>query len=53
VNRQPEHRPQADCQAAGRSGLGVATPVRDKAGRWTVRRDIALRAGIADHARCD
>lgn len=36
----------------GRGGFGVATPTRDKAGTWSVRRDITLGAGIADYARC-
>ena len=43
---------QRELHARGRGGPGIATPVRDRAGRWTVRRDIALRAGIADHVRC-
>ena len=38
--------------ARGRGGSGVATPTRDDAGTWRVRRDIVLGAGIPDHARC-
>ena len=44
-----EQRPK---YAHGRGGLGIATPTRDKAGTWRVRRDISLGAGISDYARC-
>jgi protocatechuate 3,4-dioxygenase beta subunit len=36
----------------GRGGFGVATPTRDKARTWSVRRDITLGAGISDYERC-
>jgi protocatechuate 3,4-dioxygenase, beta subunit len=36
----------------GRSGKGTATPTRDPAGAWHVRRDITLGAGIHDYDRC-
>jgi protocatechuate 3,4-dioxygenase beta subunit len=39
--------------ARARGGLGIATPVRDRAGTWSVRRDVTLGAGITDYARCD
>ncbi len=40
-------------RAPGRGGLGIATPTRDRAGTWHVRRDIVLGAGVLDHAvRC-
>lgn len=44
-----EHR---KTMSRGRGGPGIATPARDRARTWRVRRDITLGAGIADYARC-
>jgi len=36
----------------GRGGSGVATPAKDAAGTWSVRRDIVLGEKVPDHDRC-
>lgn len=45
----PELRRRMD---RGRGGSGIATPVKDRSGAWSARRDIVLGANIAGHERC-
>jgi protocatechuate 3,4-dioxygenase beta subunit len=45
----PEARRRMD---RGRAGSGVATPVKDPSGTWSVRRDVVLGAKVAGYDRC-
>ncbi len=45
----PEARRRMD---RGRGGSGVATPVKEKSGTWSVRRDVVLGAKIGEYDRC-
>jgi protocatechuate 3,4-dioxygenase beta subunit len=45
----PEVRKRMD---GGRGGSGVGAPVKDKAGTWSVRRDIVLGEKITGYDRC-